>query len=500
MSTAVKPSLAINNGVIVGPVPRPDREAVPSATRRGARIPREGVSAAMRGSHAMAIGTICLLAATSHGLSLFSVTLGSFLPFLLLGGLSIFALHVCEAWTPKLNASRLKHLGKIANVAGVSLLGGVVALNWLTDGGNARHFILTGLQLWLAMVLLQGGALMILGHLSRLGRLRENVVVVGATANARKLVERNRDSDELNIIGIFDDRLERVPSEVAGVPVLGTLDDLLNWDQLPDMDRIVVTVTSEARERVRGLIDRLRVLPQRVVLLLDLEGFDPETESLANIANTPGAYVSGAPQDIPRALLKRGSDIFFSLLLMALFAPVFLAAAAAIKLEDGGPIFFRQKRHGFNNQVIRVWKFRSMTPDKDAEERMTAQTGTDDKRVTRVGRIIRATSIDELPQLINVLQGDMSLVGPRPHAIGMTAEATEVHTIVSDYAHRHRVKPGLTGWAQVNGSRGPVHVKDEVRERVRLDLEYINRASFWFDIYVMAATAPCLLGDRIRPR
>lgn len=500
MTVTSKPSLAVDNSASVKPFLKTGTAQTVDAARRGARIPREGVSAALRGVHAMAIGTICLLAATPAGATLLGVTLGAFLPFLLLGALSILALHACNAWAPKLNASRLKHLTRIANASGLALLGGIVALNWITDGAQARHFILTGLMLWLAMVGVQGLALIVLGRLARDGRLRENVVVVGATANARKLVERNIESDELNITAIFDDRLERVPSEIAGVPVLGTLDDLLNWDRLPEMDRIVVTVTSEARERVRALIDRLRVLPQRVVLLLDLEGFDPETESLANIANTPGAYVSGAPQDIPRALIKRGADIVFSLALMALFSPVFLTTAIAIRLEDGGPVFFRQKRHGFNNQVIRVWKFRSMTPDKGAEERMSVQTIAGDKRVTRVGRIIRATSIDELPQLINVLMGDMSLVGPRPHAVGMTTESTEVHAIVGDYAHRHRVKPGLTGWAQVNGSRGPVHSKEEVRERVRLDMEYINRASFWFDLYIMAATAPCLLGDRIRPR
>lgn len=136
-----------------------------------------------------------------------------------------------------------------------------------------------------------------------------------------------------------------------------------------------------------------------------------------------------------------------------------------------------------------------MRDDKAAAHKMSAQTTKDDPRVTRIGRIIRKTSIDELPQLINVLRGEMSLVGPRPHAVGMTTEETEVHTIVGDYAHRHRVKPGITGWAQINGSRGPVHAKDEVRQRVELDMEYVNRASFWFDLYIMIMTAPCLLGD-----
>ena len=123
-----------------------------------------------------------------------------------------------------------------------------------------------------------------------------------------------------------------------------------------------------------------------------------------------------------------------------------------------------------------------------------------DPRVTKVGSFIRKTSLDELPQLLNVIAGEMSLVGPRPHAIGMTTEEDEVQTIVGDYAHRHRVKPGITGWAQINGSRGPVHTKTEVRDRVRLDMEYVNRSSFWFDLYIMLMTAPCLLGDARRDR
>jgi lipopolysaccharide/colanic/teichoic acid biosynthesis glycosyltransferase len=137
-----------------------------------------------------------------------------------------------------------------------------------------------------------------------------------------------------------------------------------------------------------------------------------------------------------------------------------------------------------------------MKPDKEAEEgRKIVQTKANDSRVTRIGGFLRKTSLDELPQLFNILNGDMSLVGPRPHAIGMTAEETEVHNIVSEYAHRHRMKPGLTGWAQINGSRGPVHKKAEIKERLRLDMEYFERASFWFDIYVILMTAPCLLGD-----
>ena len=265
-------------------------------------------------------------------------------------------------------------------------------------------------------------------------------------------------------------------------------DDL--WrDKLPKIG-IIVTVTSNAQSRVRLLIDRLRYLPNRVVLLLDLDEFNPQGASLAQVAHTPAAYVSGAPEDARRATVKRISDIVFASLMLLAFAPLMAMIALAIKLDSKGPALFKQKRHGFNNETIRVWKFRSMRPDQKAEDGIITQVTSDDDRVTKVGRFLRRTSLDELPQLINVLMGEMSLVGPRPHAVGMTTEATEVHKLVSDYAHRHRVKPGLTGWAQINGSRGPVHTAEEVRERVRLDMEYVNRSSFWFDLYIMIMTAP----------
>jgi Undecaprenyl-phosphate glucose phosphotransferase len=348
---------------------------------------------------------------------------------------------------------------------------------------------------WLTLNLIHVGALLIGRHLVRAGLISENVVIVGATPNARRLIDRNAGSNELNIVGIFDDRLTRAPKNLAGAPILGQLDDLFAWDRLPEIDRIVVTVTSDARDRVRDMIDRLRILPQRVVLLLDLEGFDPETESLAEIAHSPAAYVSGRPHNSRRAMSKRIFDLLVASGMLILLSPSLALLAVAIKLESNGPAIFRQKRHGFNNQIINVWKFRSMRDDPNAAEHMTQQTVADDPRITRIGRFIRQTSIDELPQLINVIKGEMSLVGPRPHAVGMTTEEQEVQSLVGDYAHRHRVKPGITGWAQINGSRGPVHTKDLVRERVRLDMEYVNRSSLWFDLYIILMTVPRLFGD-----
>ena len=348
--------------------------------------------------------------------------------------------------------------------------------------------------------------LLTLNRLYTARRFLQKIVLIGATPHAEKLIADNSRGGPYEILGVFDDRASSRPtsgdrSAVPDQPLLGKIDDLLTWQHLPDVDQIVITVTSKATERIKLLIDRLRVLPQEIILLIDLDSFTGEPASgLVNLAASPAAYVSGRPVNLRQRILKRAADIVLSLGLIVLFSPVMLVCALLIKLEDGGPVLFRQQRHGFRNELIRIWKLRSMRPDPDAEHRIASQTRANDPRITRIGKFIRRTSLDELPQLFNVLMGEMSLVGPRPHAVGMTAEATLVNEIVMEYSHRHRVKPGITGWAQINGSRGPVHSHEDLRDRVRLDIEYLNSASFLFDIYILLMTAPALLGDRQKVR
>ncbi|VAV92839.1 hypothetical protein MNBD_ALPHA06-1605 [hydrothermal vent metagenome] len=345
----------------------------------------------------------------------------------------------------------------------------------------------------LAVVCLHANYLALISSWTRSGKLGTNVVMVGATGNARGLIEENAKTGELFVAGIFEDRAERAPQRISGVPVLGSIEDLLAWEHLPNIDRIIITVTSTATTRVRQMVDRLRNLPQNLVLFVDMGNFNPEQTTLAEIANAPMANISGGPQDEMRVVQKRVQDMIFASLMLVAFAPVMALVALAIKLDSKGPVLFRQKRHGFNNTIIEVFKFRSMRAEQASGPMVQVADGDD--RITKVGRFIRRTSLDELPQLFNVLMGNMSLVGPRPHAVDMHTGDVQSRLLVAEYAHRHRVKPGLTGWAQINGSRGPLHSADDVRERVRLDVEYIDRAGFWFDLMIMLKTAPCLLGD-----
>jgi Undecaprenyl-phosphate glucose phosphotransferase len=326
-----------------------------------------------------------------------------------------------------------------------------------------------------------------------LGRLTPNIVVVGATANAGRLIAAALKSREAAVLGVFDDRIGRIPQDISGVPVLGDTEALLNHRIMPYVDRVVIAVPQNAQARVRQLIERLGVLPNQLMLYID-EGPAGHAAALSRIADAPLAPISGAPSDERRALVKRLEDLAIGALAVVVALPLMAVIALAIKLDGPGPVFFRQRRHGFNNEEILVWKFRSMR-ETDDPTAATRQVTADDARVTRIGRFIRQASLDELPQLFNVLKGEMSLVGPRPHAVGMKTGKTESAKLVAGYAHRHRMKPGMTGWAAINGSRGPVDTPELVRRRVALDIEYIERQSLLFDLMIMARTLPCLIGD-----
>ncbi|WP_134632410.1 exopolysaccharide biosynthesis polyprenyl glycosylphosphotransferase, partial [Pseudomonas aeruginosa] len=191
-------------------------------------------------------------------------------------------------------------------------------------------------------------------------------------------------------------------------------------------------------------------------------------------------------------LIKRCEDLVLASIALVLFAPLMALVALAIRLDSKGPVLFRQKRYGYNNRLIWVFKFRSMYTER-TDANAERQTTRDDDRITRVGRFIRKTSIDELPQLFNVLAGSMSMVGPRPHATATKAAGIPFEEAVSEYSSRHRVKPGITGWAQINGYRGETDTLHKIKKRVEYDLEYIAKWSVWFDLYILFRTVPAVL-------
>lgn len=383
-------------------------------------------------------------------------------------------------------------LGGLAlGVVGAMGLTAVVAPSPHSAGVLALVAPLTGLVLAGAHAI----AAQLLHRWANAGALAETTVIVGATDAARRLLQRNRSNRQFNVVAVFDDRLSRAPAMLEGVPVVGSLEDLLSWPHLPEVDRIVVTVSPSAEERVRALIERLRIVPNRLMVMVDLAHIGADTDQLVSSADGPLACISGPALDERRSLLKRVMDLSLGGLLVLAFAPVMALVALALRIEGKGPVLFAQDRHGFNNKIIKVWKFRSMVTDANPHGQLH-QTKVNDPRVTKLGAFLRKTSLDELPQLWNVLVGDMALVGPRPHAIGMKTAGLDSQHIVAEYAHRHRMKPGLTGWAQIHGSRGPLFTEAAVRERVRLDLEYIEQANIWLDLWILLRTGPSLFGDK----
>ena len=199
-------------------------------------------------------------------------------------------------------------------------------------------------------------------------------------------------------------------------------------------------------------------------------------------------WIDRRPIDRWGAVFKEVIDRGLSALLLLAIAPLLLLVALAIKLESQGPLLYRQHRHALDNRVFHIYKFRTMAWQSTTPQASLEQTQRNDQRITRVGRWLRASSVDELPQLLNVLRGEMSLVGPRPLAVEMRTEGLYCHEISQRYAHRHRVKPGMTGWAQVHGSRGATTTCGELAQRVQFDLEYIEHWSPWLDLKILLMT------------
>ena len=328
------------------------------------------------------------------------------------------------------------------------------------------------------------------------GALAPTIVMLGATESARRLIEENARTRELNILAIFDERLTRAPHNIHGVPVVGRIEDLLSWDQLPYVNRIVVTLPKMAEARKKAFVEQVKLLPNHIAFVVDeFENLNHVQQRLTEIAEIGMRVVSdGGSKGGHHIAIKRFMDISISALALIGLSPILLLIAFLIKKDSPGPVLFKQPRHGFNNRVFDVYKFRSMRNDV-ADLKAEQQTVAGDARVTKIGRFIRKTSLDELPQLLNVLKGEMSLVGPRPHAVGMRTEGKDSMELVAEYAHRHKMKPGMTGWAQINGSRGPLHNAADVARRVELDVEYIERSNALFDLKVMLKTLPVLLGD-----
>jgi len=352
-------------------------------------------------------------------------------------------------------------------------------------------FLLTPLVLFVW----RGWFHIILGSLRKRGLYLSNVAIVGArelgTHLARTILEEPWMG--LNPIGFYDDRKpsgER-PLSHEPIEVIGDLDALVKHAHEGRVDVVYITLPMRAEARIQELLAKLSDTTVSVYMVPDFFMFDLLHASWGNVGDLPVVSISETPFYGVDGAVKRTEDIVISGLLLLIIAIPMIMIAIGIKLSSPGPIFFRQHRYGLRGNRIEVWKFRSMHVQENGAEVVQAQK--DDPRVTRFGAFLRRTSLDELPQLINVLQGTMSLVGPRPHAV---AHNEQYRKLIGRYMLRHKVKPGITGWAQVNGWRGETETLEKMQRRVEFDLAYIHNWSLWLDLKIIVLTAFVVLNDK----
>jgi polysaccharide biosynthesis protein PslA len=320
------------------------------------------------------------------------------------------------------------------------------------------------------------------------GRLARRVAVIGAGDFSREFIERLlSEPHSYTVVGLYDDRLSRIPAEQDGVRVRGSVADLLERSREEQIDLIVIALPLNAMDRIAMILDQVGSAVADLCLTTDFVGFRYRSSQISSVGSNPVVLMEERPLKDWRAARKSAFDIVIGSMMLVVLSPLLALIALAIRLDSPGPILFRQPRLGFNNRLFTCYKFRSM------HHGMTdllgdRQATRGDARVTRLGKWLRALSLDELPQLLNVLKGDMSLVGPRPHPPNTKAEDKLFTDVVAKYAFRHRVKPGITGWAQVNGWRGETRTLDQIENRVACDLAYIENWSIWFDLRIMVLT------------
>jgi Undecaprenyl-phosphate glucose phosphotransferase len=453
-------------------------------------------------SRSIVVGLVMLLDAiiiTGIGLTLFLVYLGLNPEYILryLGVISLYTVVTLQAFH-NIGLYRFNHIlqprrqaRKIPLVCG-SVFMAVVAIGFTLKVSSdfsrvwAFAWILTStLLLWSARFAVRS----IVRKAASTGKLTRNIIIYGGDEHGQKLIEHIENLREPwnRIIGIFDDRLSRIGDSVGGYPVLGNLHDLLNYGRNNRSDEILIALPWNSQQRILQIARILTALPSNIRLSSEFLGKEVLHQRVTYKFGVPMLNILERPVTGWGALYKSILDYILAAIFVVCALPVMLIISLLIKLESKGPVLFKQNRYGFNNQLIGVYKFRSMYTDKtdaDAEQLTTRN----DPRVTKVGAFLRRTSLDELPQLINVLRGEMSVVGPRPHAMKAKAAGKLYEDVVDGYAVRHKVLPGITGWAQVNGWRGNTDTEEDIMGRLEHDFYYIDNWSVMFDLYIILRT------------
>ena len=330
-------------------------------------------------------------------------------------------------------------------------------------------------------------------------------VIYGAGSFGTSILEKLQQEHcaGIDVVGFFDDDTDSHGDSISGVPILGGLNVLMKnltaynvntTEELvggKDVLHIWIALPLHSQHRIKEILAALENTTAQVHLVLDPFGINLIAQKIDNFVGIPVVNFANTPIVGIEALLKNLMDKVVSTLAIIALSPIMLIIAILIKLESTGPILFKQKRYGLAGNEIEVWKFRSMSVCED--DNNVRQATKNDARITKVGKFIRSTSLDELPQFFNVLQGTMSIVGPRPHPLALDKMFGEK---IKKYMIRHTVKPGITGWAQVNGARGETETKEKMERRIKYDLEYIERWNIWLDIKILLMTPYKVFHDK----
>jgi len=329
-------------------------------------------------------------------------------------------------------------------------------------------------------------------HWNRTRRIARTHVIVGTNAGAQQFAERlERDGSLGTFIGFFDERSKVSQDRRVAVSVLGGIEDLAAYVRRNSIDVIHIALPLSEHRLLDGALNELRDTTTSIYFLPDVPKGAHNQLRIVEMAGTPLLIYFETPHCGLPGAAKRALDLGISTLMIAMLSPVMLAIAVLIRLDSRGPIIFKQRRYGLNGEEIPVYKFRTMKTCDDGDT--VSQAQRNDPRVTRLGSFLRRSSLDELPQLFCVLTGSMSLVGPRPHAV---AHNEMYRRLIDGYMLRHKVRPGITGWAQVNGLRGETSTIDRMQMRVVYDLDYLQHWSPWIDIKILWRTALLVFGDR----
>ena len=413
-------------------------------------------------------------------------------------GLAMLAFQIADIYQVQAFRGHEKQYFRLASAWSVVFLI-LIGVSFFAKAGDQfsrvwlGSFYVVGLM---ALLAFRRGLFVLVRRWTMEGRLTRRTAIVGGGVAGEALVQAIGDQfdSDVRVIGLFDDRGDnRSPQDLDGARKLGTVDDLVEFARRTRVDLVIFSLPIMAEGRILQMLKKLWVLPVDIRLSAHSNKLRFRPRSYSYLGNVPVLDVLDRPITDWDVVMKWLFDKIVGGAALILAAPLMALVAIAIKLDSRGPVIFKQRRHGFNNELVEVYKFRSLRADMTDHSAQKSVT-RDDPRVTRVGRFIRKTSLDELPQLMNVVfKGNLSLVGPRPHAVHQKIENRQFDEAVDGYFARHRVKPGITGWAQINGWRGEMNTPDKIKQRVEHDLYYIENWSLLFDFYILVRTPLALL-------